>query len=227
MTTITLQALSLVEKEAEPVQGTFTLRLRDQPRMWLQDGCKVYMDSYMASNASCRNPWLLGLFQKPPLGGRPNIKPWDHGTPNTHNRWFILFYHVWEPAWKDTHQNSILLRACSHMTSHYTWWSVTTLHDVGGVLWRPLDTFSWALTIWWSRQLTHVCSGPQSWGTSYTWLLLNKVYVHEFLTRVTFFSRVYNARMKSRVVWLQWSLSIILYILSIKLYSNPWQYFWD
>ena len=33
------------------------------------------------------------------------------------------------------------------MTSHYTRGSVTTLHDVGGVLGRPWDTFFWALTI--------------------------------------------------------------------------------
>ena len=50
--TIALQALSLVEK-AEPVQVRFTLRLRDQQSMWMQDGCKVYMDSYMTSNGSC------------------------------------------------------------------------------------------------------------------------------------------------------------------------------
>jgi hypothetical protein len=50
--TITLQALSLVEK-AEPVQVRFTLRLRDHQSMWMHDGCKVYMDSYMASNGSC------------------------------------------------------------------------------------------------------------------------------------------------------------------------------
>jgi hypothetical protein len=50
--TLTLQALSLVEK-AEPVQVRFTQRLRDRRSMWMQDGCKVYMDSYMASNGSC------------------------------------------------------------------------------------------------------------------------------------------------------------------------------
>ena len=53
--TITLQALSLAEK-AKPVQVRyFTLRSRDQrSSMWMQqDGCKVYMDSYMASNGSC------------------------------------------------------------------------------------------------------------------------------------------------------------------------------
>ena len=47
--TITLQALSLVET-AEPVQVHFTLRLRDKKSMWMQDGCEVYMDSYVASN---------------------------------------------------------------------------------------------------------------------------------------------------------------------------------
>ena len=50
--TITLQALSLVEKP-EPVQVRFTLRLRDQRSKWMQDECKVCIDSYMASNGSC------------------------------------------------------------------------------------------------------------------------------------------------------------------------------
>jgi hypothetical protein len=74
--------------------------------------------------------WSLGLFSKPLLGGRPNIKPWDHCTLNGHNRWFILFYHMRGPASLDIHWNSIWLRA----RSHYTWGSVTTLHDLGGVL---------------------------------------------------------------------------------------------
>ena len=49
--------------------------------------------------------------------------------------------------------NSIWLRARSHMTSYYTWGYVTTLHDFGGVLGWPLDTFFWALTISRSRLL--------------------------------------------------------------------------
>jgi hypothetical protein len=32
----------------------------------------------------------LHYFQKPPLGGKPNTKLRDYGTPNAHNRWFIL-----------------------------------------------------------------------------------------------------------------------------------------
>jgi hypothetical protein len=48
----------------------------------MQDGCKVYMDGI---------EWTmfhghLHYFQKPPLGGRPNIKLGDYGTLNAHNR---------------------------------------------------------------------------------------------------------------------------------------------
>jgi len=112
----------------------------------------------MASNGSCfLVTWII--FIKPPLGGRPNTKPGDHGTPNTHNRWFILFHHVWEPTWIDIPCNSIWLRARSHMTSHHTCESVTTLQDLGGVLGRPLDTFIWALTISWSQLLACMWSG--------------------------------------------------------------------
>ena len=52
LTIITLQAISLVKK-TEPVQLRFTLRLRAQRSMCMHDGCKVYMDSYVASNGSC------------------------------------------------------------------------------------------------------------------------------------------------------------------------------
>ena len=35
------------------VQVRFTLRLRDQQSIWMQDRCNVCMDSYMASTGSC------------------------------------------------------------------------------------------------------------------------------------------------------------------------------
>jgi hypothetical protein len=101
----------------------------------------------------------LDYFQNPPLGGKSNTKPGDHDTLNTHSRWCIIFYHVWRPTWIDIHRNSIWLRARSHVTSHCTWGSVTTLHDFGGVLERPLDTFFWTLTNSWSRLLARVWSG--------------------------------------------------------------------
>ena len=42
---------------------------------------------------------------------------------------------------------------------------MTTLHDLGGVLGRPLDTFFWAPTFSWSQLLASVRSGPN-------WLVL-------------------------------------------------------
>ena len=72
----------------------------------------------------------------------------------------FYFYHVWGLAWINIYWNSIWLRARSHMASHYTWGSVTTLHDLEGVLGQPLDNLCWALTISWSRLLALVWSGP-------------------------------------------------------------------
>ena len=48
--------------------------------------------------------WIV--FQKPPLGGRRDAKPDDHGTLNAHSRWFILFHHVWGSTWLEVHWNS-------------------------------------------------------------------------------------------------------------------------
>jgi hypothetical protein len=102
----------------------------------------------------------LDCFQKPPLGGRPNnTKP---GDKSTHICWFILLYHVWGPPWIEIHWSSIGSRARSRLVSHYTWGSVTTLHDFGCVLGWPLDTFFWALTISWSRLLARVWNGPKT-----------------------------------------------------------------
>ena len=118
------------------------------------------MDSYVALNGSCfMVTWTnfknhlseVGLTQN-----RDTMVLW-----NARNRRFILFYHVLGPAWIKIHWNSIWLRAQSRMTSHYIWGFVTTLYDCGGVLWRPLDTFFWALTISWSQLLARVWSGPE------------------------------------------------------------------
>ena len=105
----------------------------------------------------------LDCFQKnPSLGGRPNTEPGDHGTPNTHNCWFIRFYHVWGPARIKKLLETTLGWGPGHiyMTSNYTRGSVTALHDFGGVLGRPWDTFFWTLTTSWSRLLARVWSGP-------------------------------------------------------------------
>ena len=63
----------------------------------MQDGRKVYYGSPYVIKVTMFHGHL-DSFQKPPLGGRPNTKPGDHGTPNPHNCRFILFEHVWGPA---------------------------------------------------------------------------------------------------------------------------------
>jgi hypothetical protein len=105
--------------------------------------------------------WSLGLFNRPPLGGRPTTKLGDHGTQMLTNVDLLYFYHVWGPTLIEIHRNSICLRARSYTSSHYTWGSVTTLHDFEGALGQPLDTFFWALTISWSQLMACVWSGPK------------------------------------------------------------------
>ena len=89
----------------------------------------------------------MDYFQRPLLGGKSNTKLRDHDTLSVYNCWFIIFYHVWGPVWIDVYWNIIWYRDRSHMASHYTWGSMTKLHDFGGVLGQPLNTFFWALTI--------------------------------------------------------------------------------
>jgi hypothetical protein len=86
------------------------------------------------------------FFKKPPLGGRPNTKPGDHGTSNAHDHWFILFYHVWGSACKEIHWNSIWLRARSHMTSHTTLEGPWPHYVILGVCWDGLWTLWFGLS---------------------------------------------------------------------------------
>ena len=147
-------------KKAEPVQVRFTLML---------EGPTEYVNAWwmwILCGVLCGIDWIMfhgyvDCFEKPLLGGRFNAKPGDHDTRNAESHWFVLFYHVWGSTWIEVRWNSIWLRARSHMTSHYTRGFVTSLHDFGGVLGRPSDTFFWALTISWSRLLARVCSGPK------------------------------------------------------------------
>ena len=139
--------------------------------MWMQDGCKVYMDSYMVSNESCfMVTWII--LKNPPLevGLTQNQETKALRTFSSIDLFYSIMCEVL--AWKEFHLISIWVRALSHMTSHYTWGSAITLYDVGGVLGRPLDTFFWALTISWSRLLARVWSGPKDpWNSSKDWVV--------------------------------------------------------
>ena len=114
---------TLIGRKGWASPSSFTLRLRDQRSMWMQNGCIVYMDIYMALNGSCfMVTWIIFKNHLLEVGLTQN-----QGTPNAHNCWFILFYYVWGPARIEIHWNSIWLRSRSRMTSHYKWGSVITL----------------------------------------------------------------------------------------------------
>ena len=83
----------------------------------------------------------LDYFQKPPLGGRLTQNRETMALRMLTSVHLFYFYHVWGPTWIQIHWNSIWLRARPHMTSHYTWECVTTLHDFEGVLEPALGHF--------------------------------------------------------------------------------------
>ena len=109
----------------------------------MQDGCKVFLHGIMHGIEGIMFHGHLDYFQKPPPGGRPYTKPGDHGTPDVHNHRFVSFYFIMcEGAceWKFT-EITFCRGPRSHMTSHCTRGSETTLDDFGGVVERPWDTF--------------------------------------------------------------------------------------
>ena len=143
------------KEKAEPVQVRFTLRLRDQRSMWMQDGCEVYMDFLHGSD------WImihghLHYFQKPLLEGRLNTKLGDHGTPNVHNRWFILCYHAWGFAWIWIHCNSIWSRP-RHIWLHTTLEGLWSHYMILEVTWNGLRTLSFGLSRFHGHGFWHVC----------------------------------------------------------------------
>jgi hypothetical protein len=83
-------------KKSELVHVHCPLWLRNQQSKWMQDGCKVYMDSYMASNGSCfKVTWIIFKNHLLEVGLTQNRE--TISLPKPHNCWFIIFHHVWGP----------------------------------------------------------------------------------------------------------------------------------
>ena len=138
--TSTPQALSLVEK-VELVQIRFTLRLRDQRSMWMQDGCKVYLDSYMASNGSCfMIIWTIFKIHLLEVGLTQN-----QGLRTLTTVDLFYFFHVWR-----LHEWNYIEIAFDWGPDHT--WLHTTLKDpwphcmILEVPWDGLWTLSFGLS---------------------------------------------------------------------------------
>jgi hypothetical protein len=151
------------------------LRLRDQRSMWMQDECKVYMDSYMTSNGPCfMVTWIIfknHIFES----NRPNTNPGDHGTRDAYNRWFILFHHMWKPTWIEIHWNNIWLRA--HVTYDFT------LHL------RIRDHTTWCCWRWIGTAFGRFSFGLSQVHGHGSWLVcevaLSKMWLHCFISNST------------------------------------------
>jgi hypothetical protein len=127
--------------------------------------------------------WSLDYFKTPPLGCRSNTKPTNHGIPNVHNHWFVLFHHVRGLAWIDIHRNSswlktpithdftMHLRVCDHTTrfwrcvgtafGHFLFGShnfmVTTLGTCAGLIFHKVFARSRPETLNWKAKKIATC----------------------------------------------------------------------
>ena len=101
---------TLIGEKAKPVQVRFTLCLKDQWSMWMQEvGCKVYMDSYMASNGSCFTvTWTISKNHLLEASLTQNRETMALQMLTTADLFF--FYHVWEPTWIKIRWKNIQLR---------------------------------------------------------------------------------------------------------------------
>jgi hypothetical protein len=132
--TISLQALSLVEK-VEPIRVQLTLRLRDQRSMWMKDGCKIYMDSYMASTGLCfMVTWIVFINHLSEIGLTHNqeTRPWHSACSQP---FFYFIVSCVKTAWIDIHWNSISL---SPITYDFTLHS--KIRDRTTWFWRCVGT---------------------------------------------------------------------------------------
>ena len=94
-------------------------------------GVKFYMEFYMVSNGSCFVvTWIVFKNHLLEGGLTQNWVTMVLGTLTTVGLFY--FFHVWGSAWIKCYWHRIWLRVQLHMSSLYTWESVTTLHDIGG-----------------------------------------------------------------------------------------------
>ena len=141
--TITLQALSLVEK-GRPSPSSLHTTL-EEPTEYVNARWMQSLHGLLHGIEWIMFHGHLDYFLKPPLRGRPNTKPRDCGTPNIHNRWFILFYHGLRTRMNEIHWNSMGLRAQSCMTSNNAW-GPWPHHMILEVSWDGFWTLSFGLS---------------------------------------------------------------------------------
>ena len=112
--------------------------------VWMQDGCRVYTNSYMASNGSCFVvTWTVFKNHLSEVGltqNRETMALWMFTTFG-----YFLLYHMWGPAWIEIHWNNIWLRA-RYMWLHTTLEGPWPHYMILEVCWNGLWTRSFGLS---------------------------------------------------------------------------------
>ena len=145
----------------------------DRVCMWTQDGWKG-LHGFLHGIERILFHGRLDFFLKIlPLGGRPRTKPGNHGTLNVYNCWFILFYHVWGPAWIEIRWNTTIGWGPGHIWLHTTLGGPRPRYMILEVSWD--GTFFWALRISWSRRLVCVWSGPKRNRRNSWWRQIKRI----------------------------------------------------
>ena len=114
----------------------------------------------------------LEYFQKPSLGCRPNTKPGDYDTMNSHNHLFILFVMYEDPAWIEISIEIAFSQGSHHTWLHTTFEGMRPRYMVLEVSWgRCLDNSfkisqshghgSWLVNVKWPLgAILHTSQGP-------------------------------------------------------------------
>jgi hypothetical protein len=161
--------------------------------MRIQDGCKGYMESYMASHVSCfMVTWTILKNHLLEVGLTQN---WE-----TKALWMLTtvdlfyFYHVWGPVWIEIHWNSIWSRARSHMNftlrlkihDHTTWFRRCVGMAFGRLLLGSHNLVVTALSscVKWPQVFRHYDSLLLShaclfWGTVFATLKCSAKEIHD------------------------------------------------
>ena len=123
------------------------------------------MDSYMASNRSCFTiTWIVFKNHFSEVGLSQNRETMAL-RPLTTVGW-LCYTMCEDPREYKLNEIAFVLRARSHMPSHHTWRSMTTLHAFGGALERPLDTH---LLLGCHNSMVTALGSCVKWPSTRTW----------------------------------------------------------
>ena len=122
--------------------------------------------------------WSLGPFFKNQLlevDLTPTGRPWH--SECSHLFLYSILSCVKRPTCKFLYWNSMWCRARSHMTSHYTWGSMTTIDAFGGALGQPLDTTFFWLSQFHGHGFQLACEVALIAYTSRRRIVLSKIFI--------------------------------------------------